>query len=79
MLDMQEDLAAQLGGDVDLVALNRVSPIVKHQIFKFGKLLLKKQPSLINDFFSKSLMEYVELKRVRAPIERNLLKGRIHG
>lgn len=79
ILEMQESLSGLLKKDVDLVVMNRANPILKHQIFGEGKLLLNNNPSLLNEFFSRSLSEYDEIKRVRRPIEQSILKGRIYG
>lgn len=78
-LEIQENLSGLLKKDVDLVVMNRANPILKHQIFREGKLLMNNNPSLLNDFFARSLSEYDDIKRVRKPIEQSILKGRVYG
>ncbi len=78
-LEMREALSASLNKEVDLVLLNRGNPILKYQVLKYGELLLNNNPSWVNNFFVRTLMEYDDLKRVRAPIEKNILRGRTYG
>lgn len=78
-LEIQEALSSRLKKEVDVVVLNKANPILKHQVLKYGELLLNNNPSLVNTFIVRSLMEYDDIKRVRAPIEKNILKGRIYG
>ncbi len=78
-IQIKQDLESLLKKDVDLVVMNRTNPILKHQIFKYGRLLLSKNKRLLNAFFSSSLMEYDDIKRVRFPIEQNLLGRRVYG
>jgi uncharacterized protein len=78
-VELQESLSSLLKQDVDLVILNQANPIFKFQIFQGGKLLLNNNPDIFSRFLVKSLMEYDDIKRVRAPIEKSLLKGSIYG
>lgn len=78
-IEMRETLAGLLHQEVDLVVMNRANPILKHQIFKHGKLLLLKNKRLLLSFFTSSLNEYDDIKRVRAPIEKRLGQRRIYG
>lgn len=78
-IEIQEALSSRLKKEVDVVVLNKANPILKHQVLKYGELLLNNNPSLVNTFIVRSLMEYDDIKRVRAPIEKNILKGRIYG
>ena len=79
-LDLQEDVSSFLKGDgVDLIIMNRANPILKHQIYKHGLLLLENDADAVSRFFVRASTEYADLKRVRAPIEAALLKGRPHG
>lgn len=78
-LDMQEQLALLLRRDVDLIALNHVSPIVKYQVLQHGQLILNNQPAAVQEFIVKALLEYEDLKRIRAPIERALSQRTYYG
>lgn len=80
ILDLQEALAGKLQvPSVDVIVMNRVNPILKYQIFRFGKLLVQNNMKQLNSFRVRSLTDYADVKRMRAPIERAILKGRIHG
>lgn len=80
ILDLQEALAGRLHvSSVDLVVMNNINPIMKYQIFRHGRIVLKKDMKQLNSFRVRSLTDYADVKRMRAPIERAILKGRIHG
>lgn len=80
ILNLQEELAGRLHvSSVDLVVMNRINPILKYQIFRHGTIVLKKDMKQLNSFRVRSLTDYADVKRMRAPIERAILKGRIHG
>ncbi|MBI4366087.1 MAG: nucleotidyltransferase domain-containing protein [Deltaproteobacteria bacterium] len=80
LLDLRENLAAHLQVDrVDLVLLNRANPILKYQVFRYGKCLLNRNTRHHKRFLVRSMTEYADVKRMRAPIERSLSKGRIYG
>lgn len=78
-LEIQEALSAKLKKEVDVVILNKANPILKYQVLKHGKLLLNNNLSAVNAFFVRSIMEYDDIKRIRAPIEKNMLRGRVYG
>lgn len=78
-LELRDTLSGILRKEVDLVFLNRANPILKHQILKYGALLLNHHPSLVNRFFVRTLMEYDDIQRIRVPIEKNILKRRLYG
>lgn len=80
LLDLQEALAGRLRvPSADLIVMNRINPILKYQIFRHGVIVLKKNMKQLNAFRVRSLTDYADIKRMRAPIERALLKGQIHG
>ncbi len=78
-LDLKEDLVSLLQTEVDLVLLNLANPILKHQILKNGRQIFLQTRAYYNDFFARSVTEYADLKILRAPIEKSLLKGRSYG
>lgn len=77
-LRWREDLTALLKKEVDWVVLNKANPILRHQVLR-GNLLVNNDPDRVNCFFSRTVSEYSDLKKIRAPIEKNLLKGRRYG
>lgn len=78
-MEMKEELISLLKKEVDVLTMNKANPIVRHQVFKYGKVLLLNNPSQVNLFFVKSLMEYDDIQQVRRKIEKNILKGRVYG
>jgi predicted nucleotidyltransferase len=80
VLDLQEDLAGRLQvSHVDLVIMNRANPILKYQIYRYGTCVLEKNTKQMRSFRVQSLTEYADVKRMRAPIEQAILKGRTRG
>ncbi len=80
ILDLQEDLAGRLHVPrVDVVVMNHINPILKYQIFRYGTCVAEKNVKQLRVFRVRSLTEYADTKRMRAPIERAILKGRIYG
>jgi uncharacterized protein len=72
-LELKSNLEQDLKKDVDVVILNQANPILKHQVFKYGKCLLKRNSNYLTCFQVQSLMEYDDLKQVRRPIEEKLV------
>ncbi len=79
LLETQDILAGRLGQDVNLVALNDANPILKRQVFKYGREVMVRNRALLREVLVRSLTEYDDLKRVRAPIERSLSRRTYHG
>jgi predicted nucleotidyltransferase len=75
-------LAAELSSlvkkEVDLVVLNRASPILKMQVLKKGVLVFAKDLKIYHQFFVDTVNQYDDLKRIRKTCEDNLLRGRIY-
>ena len=69
------DLEALLGRTVDLVVLDDASPIVRMEILRNHRTLRNRDAERWEDFCVRTLHEYLDLKQVRAPIERALLAG----
>jgi hypothetical protein len=65
--------------DVDVVCLNTASPILAHQVLRHGKKILVRNPRADHAFFVRTINQYDDLKRIRRPIEQQILRGRIYG
>ena len=74
--DIGARLEETLGRDVDLIVLNDAKPIVVHQILR-GLQAYCGEPRATARFIVRANAEYDDLKRVRRPIERALLRGRV--
>ena len=77
LLGEQQELSDLLNRPVDLVALNRASPILNYQVLKNGQRVLCPDERAANEFFVRTLNEYFDLKRNREVIEKSLVKARI--
>ena len=75
---LREDLGAALKRDADLVVLNEASPILRMQVLKHGKLLYSSASAQYSRFFTATVNEYDDLKRVRRPIEEAVFKAGTH-
>lgn len=75
---LQEDLASALQRVTDLVPLNQASPILRMQVLKHGRLLLSSDPACYSRFFTATVNEYDDLKRIRRPIEEAMFKAGTH-
>lgn len=73
LLDERAALGALLGRDVDLVDLERVSPIVAMQVFRYGRLLVDANPRRRHEAVSSAASRYEDLRIVRRETERAML------
>jgi hypothetical protein len=62
-----------LGRDVDLVDLERTSPIVAMQVFRHGRLLADANPRRRHQAVSSTASRYEDLRIVRREAERAML------
>jgi len=64
---------------IDLVSLNKVSSILQMQVLKKGKLLFCSDKALLTQFQVRVVREYIDLKRIRKPIEDQLKNVSVYG
>lgn len=64
--------------ETDIAVLNDSSPILRMQVIKKGKVIKKSNNSLYNEFFTKTIKEYDDLKMIRKEQEKNILRGRLY-
>ncbi|MDI6765232.1 MAG: nucleotidyltransferase domain-containing protein [Bacteroidota bacterium] len=79
LVQMQQDLTDFLVNEADIVCLNKANVILKMQVLKKGKKLIDRDPRTTNMFFTRTINEYDDLKRIRKPIESQILRGGLHG
>lgn len=65
--------------DVDLVLLNNASPVLCMQVLRNGTLVFERDRRAVAAFMVRTMGTYHDLKMIRRPIERQILKGRIYG
>lgn len=75
--DIKNALSGFTKREVDIVVLNDASPIIKMQVLKKGIPLIRRGKSC-EEFFTRTVEEYADLKIVRKEIEDNILKGRLY-
>lgn len=76
--EVTEELSSILQREVDLIVLNHASPVLKMQILKNGILLYASDRRYFYQFFTDTVNQYDDLKRIRKNCEENILKGRIY-
>ncbi len=75
---LSQIIGQKLKREIDLVVLNQASPILRMQVLKNGTLISSGDSMSYSDFFTDTIKQYEDLKRIRRPIEENILKGRIY-
>jgi predicted nucleotidyltransferase len=73
VLEAQADLEQLLHREVDLVDLDRASPILCMQVLRYGRLVIDRNPKRRHAFFSRTISMYEDVKIVRRDAERRLL------
>jgi hypothetical protein len=76
--DLRDKLNALLRREVDLVSLNRASPILKMQVLKHGRLIYASDKKHLHQFFVDTVNQYHDLKTIRKRCEESILKGRLY-
>jgi predicted nucleotidyltransferase len=74
VLDAAAELGGRLGREVDLVDLDRASPILAMQVLRHGRLLVDRNPPRRHVFFARTVSLYEDLKIVRRPVEEALYR-----
>jgi len=75
MLDLNEIT----GREVNCVELDKITPVLQMQIFKKGKLLFCKDEKRLNELKIEVNRNYLDLKKIRKPIEDRMKKVSIYG
>ena len=74
LLAMKTEAARLAGREVDLVDLDRASPILAMQVLRHGRLLVDRDPSRRARFVAAAPGRCEDVLRVRRPVERRLLE-----
>jgi len=75
--NIKNALSGFIKREIDIVVLNDASPIIKMQALKKGIPLIRRDKAY-EEFFTRTVEEYADLKIVRKEIEDNILKGRLY-
>ena len=79
MLDLAARLSRGAGREVDLLCLNNAGPIIAMQVLRKGKIIVERDAQKRVEFQVRLISRYDDVKRVRLPIEKAILNGRIYG
>ena len=77
MIGKKEDLEDLIKKEVDLIVLNDSSPILGMQVAKNCKNILMKKPKIYADYQMRLFTDYAELKELRLPMEKGMLKRKV--
>ena len=75
---LTQELSSILKREVDLVVLDNASPILRMQVLKHGILIYSRGKKDFYQFFTDTVNQYDDLKRIRKNCEESILKGRIY-
>ena len=79
ILDARADLEQLVGTPVDIVDLDRASPIIAFQALKNGRLISDRTPRRRIDFVTRLPERYEDLMILRRNIEQTILRRVSHG
>lgn len=78
LIDWREQLSDILKKEVDLVCLNTVSPIIGMQVDQKRKNIFVKNNLQYSQYQMRLFSDYAELKELRAPMEKQILKRKYY-
>lgn len=79
LLDAKADLVQALDRQVDLVDLQRASPILAMQVLKGGQLLVDHNPTRRISFVAHVPGRYEDIQRIRRPAQQAMFRRLLHG
>ena len=78
-IKMITDLIQRTNREIDLIDLNDVSCILQMQVLKKGKLLICRDEKKRIQFQTRVVQSYLDLKKIRKPIEEQLKNVSLYG
>ncbi len=78
LIYLREDFSSRIGKEIDLVSLNGSSPILEMQVYNHGKILLLNKSKEFAEYQMRLFSDYAELKELRAPMEKEILKRKFY-
>jgi len=70
-LKFMMDLSSSLKKETDVVILDQAPPFLRHQKFKYGKVILERDVKRSRFFKAKSILEYFDFKPIKDFIGRH--------
>ena len=71
-VDMETELSNLLSKDVDLIDMRKSSPVLRHQIYKYGELLYHSEKDFPFQFSANSIRDYLDTAFIRKEWRKNL-------
>ena len=78
LLQFKQYLSDEMQQEVDIVLLNEASPIIAMQAVKHGVPLFLRDKKAYDKFEIKLITDYADIKRIREPFEKNILRRKLH-
>lgn len=78
LIQFREELCDLMKREVDIVVLNNASPIIAMQAVKNGTPLYIHNNKSYCNFEMRLFTDYADLKRLREPFEKDILKRKLH-
>jgi len=79
VLEAQADLEAELGVELDLIDLDRASPILAMQVLRHGRLVVDRDLRRRTALVARTVSMYEDLKILRREAEQILFRRVAHG
>ena len=73
-LTWMHELSGPLQRELDVTILNEAGPVLKHQIFEFGKLLYETDRHHTTSFKARSMIEYVDWLPYKDRLDQAVLR-----
>jgi len=73
-IDMETKISNLLRKDIDLVDMKRSGPFLRHQIYKYGKLIYHDETDFAYIFRANSIRDYLDTEDLRM-LRRDILYG----
>ncbi len=77
LLQFKQELSDMMHQEVDIVLLNNASPIIAMQAVKNGIPLFIRDPKAQGNYEVALITDYADLKKLREPFEKEILKRKI--
>lgn len=78
LMQFKQKLSDLMHQDVDIVVLNDASPIIAMQAIKNGAPLFIRDQKKYQQYEVKLITDYADVKKMREPFEKNILKRKLH-
>jgi hypothetical protein len=78
-LKYTHELECLLQSRVDVVLLNIAPPVLRHQVFRKGKLVFERKPQCVRRFIGNALVEFYDEIVMLEPLQNQLIRRHLLG